>query len=194
MAGLDSIIEQISKDSAQACQTIKAEAEANIKEIRSSAEAEILKENKENAIKATKKAEAIVTMAESGANLDKKNALLSEKVNIMDEIISDALKEMKSLPEDEYFKALYSLADKYVEDQPGTIILSKKDKDRLPKDFLKNVNKNRKNPLKIADETRDLDGGFVLAFGQIELNLTFDALVAEAKNDIKDDLYQLIFA
>ena len=194
MAGLDSIIKQISQDSAKVCDGINKDAEKKATGIMNDMKALIADYRAEQKGLAEKKAATAIKMAESGATLEKKQMLLSEKVSVIDKIIEEALLEMKALPEKDYFEAVYALAAKYGLPEAGRIILSEKDKKRLPSDFLERINEGRKEKLTLSDETRNIEGGLVLAFGDIEINCTFDALVAESRNDIKDELYKKVFA
>lgn len=194
MAGLDSIIKQISEDSAKVCDGIAEAAEKKSASIIDEAKKSNAKYRAEQKKKAEQKAATAIKMAESGAALEKKQMLLSTKVSVIDEIIDEALAEMKALPEKEYFEALYALIAKHGLPEAGRIIISEKDRKRLPSDFLDRVNGERNEKLTLSDEARDIEGGCVLAFGDIEINCTFDALVAESRNDIKDELYKKVFA
>ena len=48
--------------------------------------------------------------------------------------------------------------------------------------------------LKVSSEPKNIDGGFILAYGDIEINCSFDALISEKIDVIKDTLNKIIFA
>lgn len=194
MAGLESIINKISEDSAEICAGIAETAEKKADGIFSEVKNQMEEYRRTETEKARKQADTAIQMAESGAALEKKQMLLSTKVSVIDGIINDALAEMKAFPEKEYFEAVYRLIDKYALPEAGRIIVSDNDRKRLPSDFLEKVNSGRKEKLTLSDESRDIDGGCILAFGDIEINCTFEALVSASRNDIKDELYRMVFA
>ena len=89
---------------------------------------------------ANKEAKALVDMAESGAELEGKKLLLATRVEIIEKAIDVASKKLGSMPDDEYFAALYALVKKYAQSGEGTMLLSERDLGRLPKDFEKKIN------------------------------------------------------
>ena len=65
--------------------------------------------------------------------------------------------------------------------------------ERMPNDFMEKVNESlsEKNASVIlAQRPYDIKSGCVIAYGEIEENCTFDALIEEKKDKIKDRLYK----
>lgn len=195
MAGLNKIIERIAQDSAAKCDGIIFDAQNEATKIK---EAAIIKVNDDkNAIidAANKEAKAIVDMAESGAQLEGKKVLLATRVEIIEKAIAMASEKLASMPEEEYFAAIYALVKNYAQAADGQMLLSKKDLGRLPSDFEKKINADLKGgKITVSKDPADISEGFILVYGDIEINCTFDALIADAKDDIKDELYNIIFA
>ncbi|MDD6807663.1 MAG: V-type ATP synthase subunit E [Oscillospiraceae bacterium] len=195
MAGLNKIIERIAQDSAAKCDGIIFDAQNEATKIK---EAAVIKVNDDkNAIidAANKEAKAIVDMAESGAQLEGKKVLLATRVEIIEKAIAMASEKLASMPEEEYFAAIYALVKNYAQAADGQMLLSKKDLGRLPSDFEKKINADLKGgKITVSKDPADISEGFILVYGDIEINCTFDALIADAKDDIKDELYNIIFA
>ena len=66
---------------------------------------------------------------------------------------------------------------------------------RFPKDFVDKANSGlSKNGGRIvlSDTTLDIDSGFILRYGGIDENCTFDALIKENSDKIKDALLREI--
>ena len=83
------------------------------------------------------------------------------------------------------------LIKKNIQNQPGQIAFSQKDLDRLPADF---AEKLKEFSLTISDKAQEnLDNGFILQYGGIEANCSFDALFAEAKESLQDQVRDLLF-
>ena len=81
----------------------------------------------------------------------------------------------------------------------GKILFSKTDTERLPKDFADTLaaalEKSGKEGAKltVSGETRDIDGGFVLTYGGIEENCSFDALFDSAHEMLQDKVQEILF-
>lgn len=196
MAGLDKIIERIAQDSAAKCDSIIFEAQSEAQKIKDAAAKQAEDDKAAIVEAANKEAKAIVDMAESGAELEGKKTLLATRVEIIEKAIDVASEKLGVMPDDEYFAALYALVKKYAQGGEGIMHLSKKDLGRLPKDFDKKINEGLEKGAKIsvAKTPADISDGFVLVYGDIEINCTFEALVADARDAIKDELYSIIFA
>ncbi len=196
MTGLNKIIERIAQDSAAKCDGIIFNAQNEATKIKEAA-LELANEEKEAVIaEANKEAKVIVDTAESGSELEAKKVLLATKVGIIDNTIAEAVKKLAEMPDDEYFAAIYALVKKYAQAAEGEMLLSEKDLGRLPGDFSKKINEGLVSGAKVnvSKTPANISQGFILVYGDIEVNCTFDALVEEARDDIKDELYSIIFA
>lgn len=194
MAGLDKIIEQITQDSALKCEGILKEATAQANDLKAEAAAASKKETDGILAAAAKQAKAIVDMAESGSQMEQKNALLGAKVDIIDKAIAFSKEKLTGSDENTYFDTLAKLVKAYAQDAEGTMYLSQKDLSRLPASFAEKVSTATGGKLKVSNEAKDIDSGFILAYGDIEINCSFDALINEQLDTIKDKLNQIIFA
>lgn len=195
MAGLDKIIERIKKNSEINCDSILNDAEKQADELRAASEAKSKADVEKIAAETDRKSKEIIDSAHSGSELEEKKEILSAKVEIIDSVIDQVSQTLKDLPDEKYFDAIYKLAGKYARPEDGVMLLSKKDLDRLPADFEKTLNsKLEQGSIKVSKDPRDLDGGFVLSYGGIEINCSFAALIKESEDDIKDELSRILFA
>lgn len=196
MTGLNKIIEKIAQDSAAKCDGIIFNAQNEATKIKEAA-LELANEEKDAVIsEANKEAKVIVDTAESGSELENKKMILAKKVDIINKTIDEAEKKLAKMPEDEYFAALYALVKKYSQAAEGEMLLSSNDLGRLPKDFESKINEGLADGAKITvrKTATNISQGFILVYGDIEINCTFDALIDDARDDIKDELYSIIFA
>lgn len=195
MAGLDKIIERIQKNSEINCDSILNDAQKQAEELRAASEAKSKADVEKIAAETDRKSKEIIDSAHSGSELEEKKEILSAKVEIIDSVIDQVAQTLKDLPDDKYFDAIYKLAGKYARPEDGVMYLSQKDLDRLPADFEKTLNsKLEQGSIKVSKDPRDLDGGFVLSYGGIEINCSFAALIKESEDDIKDELSRILFA
>lgn len=194
MTGLNKILDRIAQDSQEKCDAILAEAKEQADKIRVAA---ATKDQAESAVvieKAKKEAALMIDMAKSGAEQERKKQILATKVHILDKAMEAALSKLKKQPDEAYFATLLKLAGSYAQDADAMMYLGAADLKRLPSDFEGKVNSAAKGNIRISAEPRDITDGFILAYGEIEINCTFDALAEEARDDIKDELYHIIFA
>lgn len=195
MAGLDKIIERIQKNSEINCDSILNDAQKQAEELRAASEAKSKADVEKIAAETDRKSKEIIDSAHSGSELEEKKEILSAKIEIIDSVIDQVAQTLKDLPDDKYFDAIYKLAGKYARPEEGVMYLSQKDLDRLPADFEKTLNsKLEQGSIKVSKDPRDLDGGFVLSYGGIEINCSFAALIKESEDDIKDELSRILFA
>lgn len=196
MAGLEKIIERIAQDSAAKCDGIIFDAQSEAERMKSAAAEQAEKDKAAIVEAANKEAKALVDMAESGAELEGKKLLLATKGEVIEKAIDVAFKKLGTMPNDEYFAALYALVKKYAQGGEGVMRLSEKDLGRLPKDFEKKINDGLEKGAKItvSKDPADISDGFILVYGDIEINCSFEALIEDSRDAIKDELNSIFFA
>lgn len=195
MAGLDKIIERIGQDSNARCNGILAEAQEQATAILDKAAKAAKAEADAVLASAEKEAKATIDMAESGSQMERKQTMLAAKVEGIDQIMDQAQAKLHDLSDADYFDSLVKLAGNYAQSGKGIMRLSAKDLQRLPADFESKVNAALKEgTIEVSKEPVNVDDGFVLSYGDVEINCTFGALVSEQRDKIKDKIYQLIFA
>ena len=192
MAGLESILFHIEEQAQISASAITEKANKQAEELIESKRAAAKAECEAIAEKAQQSAQTMAHTALSAARLECKKALLAKKSSLIDEIIDEALERMKNMPEKEYFDALLNLAVKHSGKSEGLVILSQKDKERL-NGFEEALAEKTNGKLHLSDQTREMSGGFILSYGEIEENCTFEALLAERRDVIRDKINALIF-
>ena len=97
----------------------------------------------------------------------------------------------------EYTDVILQMVEKYAHNKPGKIVFPSKDKKRLSQDFetrLKQVLSDKNEALlEITEDSSSLDEGFLLVYGDIEENCSFDALFEAAKEDLQDKVNAYLF-
>ena len=199
MAGLDKIIARIQAESEEAAartlEAAKAEAEAILQNAREEAAAECAAIGR----KAEQAAANILDRGHSAAELKKRQRILAEKQVLIGRIIGEAKQQLKNMPKEAYFENIVKLAVKASQRGKGTILFSKADLDRLPENFADTLNAalvaggKEGAALTVSSETRDIDGGFVLTYGGIEENCSFDALFDSAHEMLQDKVQEILF-
>lgn len=193
MAGIDKIIQQIEDDTRAICDGIIASAQQKADKITSEAaqKAEGIKARSHDA--AAEKAADIKKRGESAADLEEKRILLTAKQEIISQMLQAAIKRVKELPDNEYFALILKMIGKYSQPKDGVIRFGKKDMERLPAGFIDEINKVSNGKLVLSDECAAIDSGFILIYGGIEENCSFDSIFMSEDEAIKDRAGKLLF-
>ncbi len=194
MAGIESITSLIKQEATENAEKIISDANNTANEIL--AEAKKAADEKSKAASAIEKAEidAVISKAKSAAELKKRRDLLYAKQEIIGEIIEKAKSSLSALPDKEYFELLIKLVKKYATGQEGTLALGAKDLKRVPDDFAESLKKASDNKLTLNKEPINIKNGFLLLYGGIDINCSFDSLFDENMEEITDKVSGIVFA
>ena len=193
MSGIDKIIKQIEDDTAAVCAELIESAEEKAAQTVLDAQTQAQQILSAGQTKTDQKLRDIRLRAKSSAAIEEKKIFLDAKQNVIGEMLSNALKELKSLPDDEYFALILKMVEKNSQDKDGVISFSKKDIDRLPAGFEKKLNESAKGTLTLSQEPIGIDAGFVLSYGGIEENCSFDAVFSSEYESLSDKASALLF-
>ncbi|MEG0546659.1 MAG: V-type ATP synthase subunit E family protein [Oscillospiraceae bacterium] len=195
MTGVEKIISQIETNSNNRCLEITGSAEKNAEKIIADAKALAAKIQSE----ATQASASLLSEAKNSAAasalLKKNQVILCEKLLIIDETLTKALEVIKSLPKKEYFDILKELAVKNALSGKGVLRLSKEDADRIPAGFIESINssiKDKDSSVSLG-KNADIDSGFLLIYGDIDINCTFNSIISSKRDELRDALNQLLF-
>ena len=84
---------------------------------------------------------------------------------------------------DEYFEFLSKLLENNAEDEAGTIYFNEKDSSRIPESFKKKLSDKK---LTLSDECVDIDGGFIIKYGKIDINCSISGIFEDKRNTLSD--------
>ena len=196
MAGLDKIISQIRKESQEAAEKKIAAARKEAEEILSQTKLEsdsacdkILEDTERTVTD-------ILSRGRSAADLKRRQGLLACKQRLIGQVLEEARRTLEQMPGEEYAQSLIKLIKKTELPPEGTLCFSGRDLDRLPSGFEKQLNdavKERNSVLHISDQSWEIDGGFILSYGGIEENCTFDSLFDSYREVLQDTVQKILF-
>lgn len=193
MSGLDKIIEHIESSAANSAAELISAAEKEAGKIM--AQGKAAAHEKEAAV--NKQTEADVMAArkriEGEAELFEKRFLLQAKQDVVLEVLAEGYDKLTNLPDKEYFDNIIKMVKKYSSGAAGEIVFCERDKKRLPKDFEKRVNEAGGAGLRISSETAQISGGFILDYGDIEENCSFEALFGSLRDKLQDKIGEMLF-
>ncbi|MBQ9029950.1 MAG: V-type ATP synthase subunit E [Parasporobacterium sp.] len=191
MSGLDKILEHITREA-------EAEAEGILSSARESAD-KILASGREDADQMAqairKQSELDVAAAadriRSASDLREKRIILQAKQEKIEDVFASARKTLTGLSDEAYFSVIQKMIARYATGREGQILFSETDLKRLPEDFRQTMQQYH---LEVGKESRDISGGFVLTYGEIEENCSFDILIESAREELQDKIGQILFS
>ena len=193
MSGIDVIISQIEQDTQAVCEKIIAEAQAKADKILAEARDQAQSVAAAGKDKTAARVADIKKRGESAADLEEKRVMLRAKQDIIATMLKNGLDDAKNLPDNEYFALIIQMVEKYSQPEDGIICFGRKDKERMPYDLPERVNSAAKGRLTLAVEDADIDAGFILKYGGIEQNCSFDAIFASEAETLSDRAGKLLF-
>ena len=189
MSGLDKMIARLESDCEAQCGQIEMEAAADAAGMLEAASRESKAETERVIAEANKQAELIAKKAQSAAAANARRMMLEAKVALIDETVDAAVKKLRSMDAQSYFGILESLVKKYRTGEPGMLFLSASDAARKPEAFLQAFPE-----ITVSEDAAPISDGFILKYGDIEINCTFDALRSASLDDLKAVAAEQLFA
>lgn len=194
MTGLEKILEEIKVESKATTDEILAQANAEAQQIISASEQEAKVLSEDILKKANAKAEDIILRGDSSANLEMQKAMLAAKQQVINEMLQNTLDYIKNLSEEKYFALILKLIEKNSQETPGEIAFSQADMQRLPENFIDKINTCSKAELTLCQNPANIKSGFVLIYGGIEENCSFEAMFRSKHEDLTDKISAMLFS
>ena len=190
MSGLEKIIEQINKEATNTANETINFAEIEADKILKKAEGEAKAKREEILAQSKLDVSAAAKQVQSLAAQNEKKKILIAKQEIIDGILEDTLKYLGNMDDSEYFAIIEKMIVKYTGEDAGEILFNAKDLARIP-DSIKNLIKQKN--LTLSEETVDISGGFILSYGKIDENCSFDGLFLALREPLQDKIGQILF-
>lgn len=219
MVGLEKITQKIISDAQAHADAILAAARARVAEIE--ADCEQKKQELEQIIEAeaVKEGESVKMRAKSSIAMSKRDSMLSLRASLIDEAFEAALAQLIALDPTAYREMLTGLLTKvicersqseqdsirlYGEDiSPAKyeVLMNKKDKDAHGKAIIDGVRRatvGKLSPkvldkLVLSDRSVNIDGGFIIRCGEIELNCSLRVLVEGVRPQLETAVASVLF-
>ena len=186
----DAINEEYKKKAAEIAANAESEAEADIESIR--------------------------TRTVSSAEKIRRNVLLEAKNAKINEAFEKARLKLIGLPDKDYEKMLSIMLASTVKNQLASeklsleqdtdgeisvceeycVILSGADKNRVSANMIKDASQLASAEgkcLSISNEIANIDGGFILRCGEIEINCSIGLILSQLKDSLEGDVYRILF-
>ena len=195
MNGIEKITARINEDSQKEIDAILAEARAKAGEITANAKAEAQAVGDEVLAQGRRAAAEREDRLASTAQMECRKAVLAAKQDVIEEAFEQAHKQLLDLPQEKYIALLADLAVQASVTGREKLIFSAPDRARVGKAVVAAANgKLAKDAmLTLAEETRPMDGGFILSDGAVEVNCTFDTLIRLQRGALSGEVAKVLF-
>ena len=196
MTGLEKMKSQILDEAKALADSKIAEANRRAEEILEEAKADAEKSVASISQRSDKDVANYRERIISSIDLQKRTKLLAAKQEVIAQVLDQSYDRLKTMETGEYFAMLLKLAEKYVLPQEGIMYFSQADLGKMPESFKSDVKKlaeTKGGKLNISGEGRNIENGFVLAYGGIEENCTLKAIFDAKRDEFADKLHHILF-
>ena len=134
-----------------------------------------------------------VTLAKSAALALRKKKALQAKSRALDEAVEAAGRRLAELPEEDYVSLILTLIEKNTDGTPGEVLLAQGRPVADEKAFAARLAALPGKALTLSKEPAPLATGVLVSYGKIRVDLSFDAVIEEKRDAIRDRLADMIF-
>ena len=210
MNGIEKITDKITADAAAESEALISQAQKEADDIVASAEkrAETVRRNYAERISA-RRAE-LSARSEASAETELRNAALKARSELVDEVFAEALAKLRRLPDGQYYELLEKLylrackarlaevtSEFADEDEAGvekyTLAMNSRDAKAFGEHLISTFPAIDGKPVVLSEDPCDLDGGFILSWGNVAVNCTLSELVSSAKPELELDVCRILY-
>jgi V/A-type H+-transporting ATPase subunit E len=196
---VEKITEKILSDAQAEVQRIQAEIAKKAEKIQNEGREQAAVIGKEAEEEAKRRAQDQKSKDIATAELELRKALLAQKQELIQQVFDKALKHLANLKGQEYQRFVTELLLKVVEVGDEEVVFSSSDGHKIGEKLLEEVNgrlakEGRKGSLRIVREDRDLQGGFILRRGKMEVNCSLQALFNTVREELEPQVSKILFS
>jgi V/A-type H+-transporting ATPase subunit E len=192
----EQVVEKILSEAAAEAEQIKGAAAEKIAAAETELNSELADYEKQTQGLAEQAAEDKKARMLATANMEIKKEYLAAKVALLDKVFEKVRERIKGLSDDEYKNLIASLMIKAVESGDEQVIVGIGE-ERIDQGLIKQVNRKLgpgyKGNLSLAQERANIDAGFILKRGKIQVNVSIEVLLTEARDKFEMELAEELF-
>lgn len=198
MTGTEKIKTKILEDAAATAAAIEEQAKQEAAAILAEASETARKKNAEIISKAEAEGAEVYRRMMAVAGLDGRKELLRAKQDMVDTAFRKAMDEVTQLPDMEYQKLIERMIVGAALKGDGEILMSEADIRRMDTQFLSNIHNQldsigKTGRLTLSTVGITTKGGFILRYGDMEINSTFEILFGILRPQLEQEVVKLLF-
>lgn len=190
MTSSEKILAGIAEESKAQADKINSDAEKQAADIIAAAREKAESEAEKIKAEAEKKAELIINSGKSSAELLKRDTALKCRRGLIEKALITVADTVNAYSDKDYFDFLLTLIKKERLNGKGEVYLSVKDKARDTASFKSEL---EALGFTLSDNFADINGGFILKYGDIQINGELSALIHEKRDVLTDELNKALF-
>ncbi len=132
----------------------------------------------------------------ANARMEVRKEYLAAKHALLDDVFVKANEQILRLPDAEYQKLIIGLMVKAVESGDEEVVIGKNENrinERMIKDVNRQLGPGYRGNLRMASDRADIGGGFMLRQGKVQVNVSMDVLVAQAREALEMEIIGELF-
>ncbi len=196
--GLERILKKIKEETGRELADVNSGIEKKVKEITEDGDRKITQLRDDLFRKAGEKAEGEKRSGLAKARLDFRRKLLEEKQKLLGETFLVAFEYIRNLDDNNYRDLMKKLVLQNAEPGSGKITVSQKDAGKINKSLVKDINEmlarsGKAASYELSHEDINIDGGFILKTGNVEINCSLDSLFKQKREELESEVSAVLF-
>jgi len=193
MNGIEKITQRIEADAQAEIDRILNKAKEEAAQITARYQAQADTEAAELAARNEKAAAEREERLVSVAQMEARKVQLAAKQEMVEKTYVRALEKLCAMPDEQYVTVLAGLLVQASSSGREEAIFSAGDRERVGKAAVAKANETSGKKLVLSEETRPIQGGFILKDRNVEVNCTFDTLVRLQKAETAGAVAKKLF-
>jgi len=193
----EQVIDKILSEAQGQAEVITSEAKAKAAGAQSELEKKLADYRQETAILAENAGKEHKEQMLASARMRLQKETLGAKCDLLNKAFTKAVDHIKDLGDNEYLTLIENLMVKAVETGNEEVLIGK-DETRITDAFIKQVNRKLgtgfKGNLLLAKERANISGGFILRRGKVQINVSTEVLVGQARENLEMELAEELFS
>ncbi|MBT9173324.1 MAG: V-type proton ATPase subunit E [Syntrophomonadaceae bacterium] len=198
MSGADKLKEKIISEAAGQAEKVLAEAKRRAEEVVAGAQKQADVRKKFILEQAQLQAEERRRRTRTIAELDARKALLGAKEELIEDTFRQALARLAALQTADSREILMPMLLAAAQSGREEIIVSAKGRELFTSEFIAAVNKaleeqGKQGGLILSAETREIQSGFILRSGEVEINNSFESILRMQRDQLEPEVAAALF-
>lgn len=195
MSNIKTLTEKIINDAEKKYQSQVKEAKQEIESQEQLKKQQLEVQSKERLAAFEKEQRKEMYLQISETHIQSRNKILTAKQAVLNELFTEALQKLNELSQEEFDRFVSRGISQAQLEGSTELLLGEKSTKYLNDDRFKRWKSSAASDLEIQLSKKVVPNrsGFLLRQADIELNFTFEALIAASKEDLSNQLLQLIF-
>lgn len=195
---LDKIIEKIEQDTSTKIEQILAAAQEQAALIIKNTQEESETYFEQRIDEAHRQAEKLAERSKASLMMELRQLELEKKQALVEDVFQEVERRILQQNDKSYFEFFKKLLLAATETGTEEVMVSPKDKQRIPANLLAGVNAElrahgKEGELHLSPHTRNIKGGFILRQEHVELNYSLEAILQRVRQEKEQEIASLLF-